>query len=77
MRALRYIAVIPVVFYKYVISPFLAPSCRFEPSCSAYAKDAILTHGVIKGSFLAFKRVCKCQPWGKSGHDPVPMAKKD
>lgn len=58
--------------YRYGISPFMAGSCRFHPSCSSYADEALATHGVIKGGFLGFKRICRCHPWGGAGYDPVP-----
>ena len=58
--------------YQTVISPLTPSTCRFQPTCSHYAKEAILVHGISKGSILAFKRVIKCHPWGKSGYDPVP-----
>ncbi|MGD9651582.1 MAG: membrane protein insertion efficiency factor YidD [Candidatus Dadabacteria bacterium] len=57
--------------YKYFISPFLPPSCRFYPSCSCYAEDALRKYGFIKGSWLAIKRVCKCHPFSAGGYDPV------
>jgi uncharacterized protein len=53
-------------------SRILPPSCRFSPSCSAYAIEAIKKYGAIKGSWLALKRLLRCQPWGGCGHDPVP-----
>lgn len=58
--------------YKLIISPFLGQNCRFYPSCSAYAELAIRRHGVIKGSVLAGKRLCKCHPWHEGGVDLVP-----
>ena len=57
-------------FYKYLISPLLGNNCRFLPTCSEYTKEAILKFGLIKGISLGFKRIIKCQPWGKSGYDP-------
>ena len=57
--------------YKFLISPFLGNNCRFLPSCSDYAYEVITEKGVIKGSFLAIKRLTKCHPWGRSGYDPV------
>ncbi len=57
--------------YKYMISPMLGSNCRFLPSCSDYAQEAILEKGIIKGSQLILKRLAKCQPWGKSGYDPL------
>jgi len=58
--------------YKLIISPYLGQRCRFYPSCSAYAELAIRRHGVLKGSVLAGKRLCKCHPWHASGVDLVP-----
>ena len=57
--------------YKFLISPFLGNNCRFLPSCSDYAYEVITEKGVIIGSILAFKRLTKCHPWGRSGYDPV------
>ncbi len=66
----------PIRFYKYFISPLLPPSCRYQPTCSSYAIEALETHGALKGSWLALKRVLRCHPikWlgGGSGFDPVP-----
>lgn len=59
--------------YAYAVSPFLGRNCRFEPTCSRYAQEAIGTHGALKGSWLAVKRICKCHPFYKGpGFDPVP-----
>ena len=66
------ILVLPIRFYQICISPLLGPSCRFTPTCSEYAKQAILTHGPIKGLGLAIWRRLRCNPWGGSGYDPVP-----
>ena len=57
--------------YKYLISPLLGNNCRFLPTCSEYTKEAILKFGLIKGISLGFKRIIKCHPWGKSGHDSI------
>lgn len=59
-------------FYRYVISPMLGPRCRFTPSCSEYSQTAVMRFGVIKGGWIAIKRILSCHPWGKSGYDPVP-----
>jgi putative membrane protein insertion efficiency factor len=62
--------------YQVVISPLTPATCRFEPTCSHYAKEALEVHGLFKGTWLAIKRIGKCHPWGSSGYDPVP-AKDD
>jgi putative membrane protein insertion efficiency factor len=62
-----------VWLYRYAISPLLGAHCRFQPSCSAYAKDALLRYGAFKGGWLMLKRIGRCHPWGGSGYDPVPI----
>ena len=59
-------------FYQHAISPYLAPSCRYTPSCSQYGVEAIRKHGAIRGGWLTLKRIGRCHPWGGHGHDPVP-----
>jgi putative membrane protein insertion efficiency factor len=66
------ILIITIKFYQILISPLLGPSCRFTPTCSQYAVEAIQKHGPIKGSWIATKRIIRCHPWGGCGHDPVP-----
>lgn len=68
----RRIAVLPIRFYQLCISPMLPPSCRFTPSCSQYALEAVMKHGLFKGGWLAIRRLLRCHPWGGSGYDPVP-----
>jgi putative membrane protein insertion efficiency factor len=58
--------------YQSTIGPALPPSCRFEPSCSHYAYEAIARYGVVRGAWLAIRRLARCQPFGGSGYDPVP-----
>ena len=58
--------------YQVGISPWLGPACRYEPTCSAYAEQAVRKHGAARGSWLALRRLLRCHPWGGSGHDPVP-----
>jgi len=57
--------------YQRLISPFITPACRYEPSCSQYMIDAMRHKGLIKGGWLGMCRICRCHPWGGSGHDPV------
>jgi len=59
-------------FYQAAISPLLAPACRYTPSCSQYGIEAIVKYGPFKGGYLALRRLLRCHPWGKHGHDPVP-----
>ncbi len=63
-----------VRFYQLVISPLLGPRCRFQPTCSHYAIEALQKHGGIKGGLLTAKRIAKCHPWGGFGYDPVPQS---
>jgi putative membrane protein insertion efficiency factor len=63
-------------WYKRDISPSLKPRCRFYPTCSLYAREAIESHGSLKGSFLALRRLLKCNPLFKGGYDPVPVIPK-
>lgn len=63
---------LPIWGYRLLISPWLPPSCRYEPTCSVYALDALRHHGPIKGTILAARRIARCHPWGGHGYDPVP-----
>ena len=63
--------------YRKFISPLKQPSCRFTPTCSKYAMEAIQRFGAVYGSYLAVKRVLRCHPWNKGGFDPVPEKRKD
>lgn len=70
--ALTALLCLPIYFYRCCISPLTPPSCRFTPTCSRYAIDALKKHGPLKGLRLAVRRICRCHPWGGSGYDPVP-----
>lgn len=72
LRLLSTLLSLPVHFYRRSISPMLPPSCRFTPTCSAYALEALQRHGPFKGSYLTIRRLLRCHPWGGSGYDPVP-----
>ena len=71
-NAVIWVMCVPVWFYRAAISPFLPPSCRFTPTCSQYALEALRKHGPIRGSWLTLRRLLRCHPWGGSGYDPVP-----
>jgi hypothetical protein len=71
-RLLAWLLVLPIRFYQLFVSPLLGPSCRFTPTCSEYARQAIMKHGPIRGLWLAVRRILRCHPWGGSGYDPVP-----
>ncbi len=74
-KILTQLLLLPVYFYRAVISPMLPPSCRYTPTCSRYTIDALKIHGPFKGTYLAVKRIISCNPWGGSGYDPVPDPK--
>lgn len=69
---LRRLFILPIRFYQGAISPLFPSVCRFTPTCSQYAVEAIARHGVVKGSWMALRRIARCHPWGGSGYDPVP-----
>lgn len=71
-RGMRFALQMPIRFYRKWISPLKPPTCRFYPSCSAYALEAIEEYGPAKGSWMAVKRICKCHPFHPGGFDPVP-----
>lgn len=73
-RAMRALLRGLIRIYQLCLSPILPGSCRYAPSCSHYAAEAIQHHGALRGCWLALKRICRCQPWGGAGYDPVPPA---
>lgn len=71
-KLLSKILLVPIYFYRYSISPLKPPTCRYSPTCSEYAIQAIKKYGPFKGFGLAVKRIARCHPWGGHGYDPVP-----
>ena len=71
-RLVKYVLITLLRGYRAVISPLYGQVCRYHPSCSAYALEAVQVHGSIKGTWLAVRRLGRCHPWAAGGHDPVP-----
>ena len=69
---MKWLLLLLVRFYRRFISRLLPASCRFYPTCSAYAQEALEVHGAFRGGFLTVRRICKCHPWNPGGMDPVP-----
>ena len=76
MKYIRYIGIFWVRTYQLMISPFFPSSCRFYPTCSQYAIEAMEKHGLLKGCWLAARRILRCHPWSDGGEDPVPQPEK-
>ncbi|KFI24252.1 membrane protein insertion efficiency factor YidD [Paenirhodobacter enshiensis] len=74
MSPLAHIVALPVRGYRLLFSPWVGHGCRYQPTCSAYALEALERHGALRGSWLAARRVLSCHPWGGFGYDPVPGA---
>ncbi len=75
MTPLAHIAALPVRTYRLLFSPWVGHGCRYQPTCSAYALEALEKHGAVRGSWLTLRRIARCHPWGGHGHDPVPGQK--
>ena len=71
-KAIVFPLILLIRFYQGAISPFTPATCRYQPTCSSYSIEALEKHGVLKGGWLAIKRILSCHPWGGSGYDPVP-----
>jgi uncharacterized protein len=72
LRILGLPFILLIKIYQWIISPWLGPKCRFVPTCSHYAVEALKKHGLFKGMWLSIRRISRCHPWGGSGYDPVP-----
>lgn len=72
MTPLAFAMSLPVRAYRMILSPWVGHGCRFQPTCSAYAMEALEKHGGIRGGYLAVHRICRCHPWGGSGVDNIP-----
>jgi putative membrane protein insertion efficiency factor len=72
MTPLAFILAVPVRIYRWTVSPFMPMSCRYAPTCSEYALEALARHGALRGALLTVRRLGRCHPWGGSGYDPVP-----
>lgn len=77
MTPLAHVLAAPIRAYRVILSPWIGNGCRFQPTCSAYALDALSRHGGIRGAWLTTRRICRCHPWGGHGYDPVPGADPD
>ena len=72
MTPLAHIVALPVRAYRLLLSPWVGHGCRFQPTCSVYALEALQRHGAVRGTGLMLRRIGRCHPWGGSGYDPVP-----
>jgi putative membrane protein insertion efficiency factor len=68
---MKQIVLFVVRAYRLLLSPYLPPSCRYQPTCSQYAEEALDKYGALKGGMIALKRISRCHPWGGSGYDPL------
>ena len=76
MTGLASLFALPICAYRLVFSPWVGHNCRFQPTCSAYALEALAQHGGVKGGWLTLRRISRCHPFGSSGYDPVPPGGK-
>lgn len=76
MTFFAYLLSVPVRLYRIFLSPWLGNACRFQPTCSVYALEALSRHGGLRGGLLTLRRLARCHPWGGEGYDPVPECRK-
>ena len=76
MTPLAFILSLPVRAYRLLFSPWVGHNCRYQPTCSAYALEALRVHGAVRGGWLTIRRIARCHPWGAAGYDPVPTLHK-
>ncbi len=76
MTLLAHLLALPIRGYRLIFSPWVGFNCRYQPTCSAYALEALDKHGGLKGSWMAARRIARCNPWGSCGYDPVPDKRK-
>jgi putative membrane protein insertion efficiency factor len=72
LMPLGFVLIALIKIYQYVLTPMMPPTCRYLPTCSAYAAEAVERHGAVLGAWLALRRIARCHPWGGHGYDPVP-----
>ncbi len=77
MTPLAYLVSLPIRAYRAIGSPWVGHNCRYQPTCSAYALEALERYGALRGTWLACRRIGRCHPWGASGYDPVPEESHD
>lgn len=77
MSPLAHLFALPVRAYRLIFSPWVGHNCRFQPTCSVYALEALSRQGGLRGGWLTLRRICRCHPWGASGYDPVPEQRQD
>ncbi|WP_298974979.1 membrane protein insertion efficiency factor YidD [uncultured Roseobacter sp.] len=77
MTPLARVLSLPIYAYRLLFSPWVGHNCRYQPTCSAYALEALQKHGGIKGGLLTLRRLSRCHPWGRDGYDPVPDTDTD
>ncbi|TCP40448.1 membrane protein insertion efficiency factor YidD [Rhodovulum marinum] len=75
MTPLARLVALPIRAYRLILSPWIGFNCRYQPTCSAYALEALEKHGALRGGWMAAKRILRCNPWGGCGYDPVPDPK--